>query len=202
MHSSSLRLATTREFPRGLFIDRWGTLCVTPRAGYAKRPSDIEFYPGALDALYQASRLGWNLYIIGNEDAVAFGHVTETEWQTIDAHIAEQLAGHGIKLTRSYASLEHPEVNGTPGQPSVFRLPETGAFYHALHNDRIELEKSWVIGDSTLELAAGWRADMRTLGVRTGNGLTDGELNVEPAAIVTDLAEAIACLIRAGAEAA
>ena len=59
-----------------------------------------------------------------------------------------------------------------------------------------------MIGDSTLELAAGWRADMHTLGVRTGNGLTDGELHVEPAAIVTDLAEAIACLARAGAEAA
>jgi histidinol phosphatase-like enzyme len=198
MHSHSLRLATTRDLPRGLFIDRWGTLCELPKGGFAKRPSDVEFTPGALDALFQASRVGWNLYLIGNEESVAFGHVSEAEWNKIDAHIADRLANHGVKLTRSYASLEHPDINGTPGQPSVFRLPETGAFYHALHNDRVELTKSWVIGDSTLELAAGWRADMRTIGL----GMADKELSVDPAIVVPTLADAIACLMRAGAEAA
>ena len=202
MHSHSLRLATTRDLPRGLFIDRWGTLCELPKGGFAKRPSDVEFTPGALDALFQASRVGWNLYLIGNEDSVAFGHVSEAEWNKIDAHIAYRLANHGVKLTRSYASLEHPDINGTPGQPSVFRLPETGAFYHALHNDRVELTKSWVIGDSTLELAAGWRADMRTIGVQSGLGMADKELSVDPAIVVPTLADAIACLMRAGAEAA
>lgn len=202
MHSTSLRLATTRDRPRGLFIDRWGTLCELPKGGFAKRPSEVEFTPGALDALFQASRVGWNLYLIGNEDSVAFGHVSEAEWKQIDAHIAESLAKHGVKLTRSYASIEHPDINGTPGQPSVFRLPETGAFYHAMHNDRVELTKSWVIGDSTLELAAGWRADMRTIGVQSGLGMSDKALSVDPAIVVPTLADAISCLMRAGAEAA
>ena len=70
MHSNNLRLATTRDLPRGLFIDRWGTLCELPPMGFAKRPSEVEFIPGVLDALYEATRLGWNLYIIGNEEAV------------------------------------------------------------------------------------------------------------------------------------
>lgn len=202
MHSNNLRLATTRDLPRGLFIDRWGTLCELPPMGFAKRPSEVEFIPGVLDALYEASRVGWNLYIIGNEEAVAHGHMTEAQWHAVDAHIVDTLRGHGVGLTRSYASLEVPEINGTPGQPSVFRLPETGAFFHALHNDKLDLAKSWVIGDSTLELAAGWRADLHTIGVRTGHGLTDGQLHVEPAIVVSDLPEAIACLRRAGAEAA
>ena len=87
-------------------------------------------------------------------------------------------------------------------QASVFRLPETGIFYHAQHNDDIELEKSWVIGDSTLELAAAWRAGMRYIGVRTGEAVRDKKLDVDPDLIVTDLPAALASLARAQAEAA
>ena len=78
-------LAHTREKPRGLFIDRWGTLLALPRSGFAKRPSEVEFLPGALDALFQAGRLGWKIYLIGNEDAVAFGDQTQAAWEKIEA---------------------------------------------------------------------------------------------------------------------
>ena len=196
------KLATTRENPRGLFIDRWGTLCALPASGLARRPSDVEFLPGALDALFRASRLGWNIYLIGNEDAVAFGALSMGAWKKIDAHIQAALSAHGVVLTRSYACLEHPEAGGPHAQPSVFRLPETGAFYHAMHNDGIDLSKSWVIGDSTIELAAAWRADLHSIGVRTGVALSDETLVVEPALLADDLASAIAALARAGAEAA
>jgi len=196
------RLATTRENPRGLFIDRWGTLCSLPASGFAKRPSDVEFLPGALDALFNASRLGWNIYVIGNEDSVAFGALSEAAWKKIDGHIQSSLIAHGIPLKRSYACLEHPEAGAPHAQPSVFRLPETGAFFHAMHNDGIDLSKSWVIGDSTIELAAAWRADLRSIGVRTGVALKDETLVVEPELMAEDLASAIAALTRAGAEAA
>ena len=195
-------LAHTRENPRGLFIDRWGTLLALPRGGYAKRPSELEFLPGALEALFHAGRLGWKIYLIGNEDAVAEGKQTRAAWEKIEARIAHQLGEFGVPLTRSYACLENGQGQGPRAQSSVFRLPETGVFYHAEHNDGLDLSKSWVIGDSTLELAAGWRADLHTMGVRTGHGLSDGQLHVEPAIIVADLPEAIACLRRAGAEAA
>lgn len=202
MQPRPTRLATTRENPRGLFIDRWGTLCALPASGLAKRPSDVEFLPGALDALFNASRLGWNIYVIGNEDGVAFGEVSEAAWQKVDDHIQSSMVAHGIPLKRSYACLEHPEAGGPHAQPSVFRLPETGAFYHAMHNDGIDLSKSWVIGDSTIELAAAWRAELHSIGVRTGLALSDATLAVEPALVAEDLAAAIAALTRAGAEAA
>jgi histidinol phosphatase-like enzyme len=162
----------------------------------------VEFLPGALDALFHAGQLGWNIYLIGNEDAVAFGELSEGAWKKIEAHIEDALRDHGIPLKRSYACLEHPETGGPHAQPSVFRLPETGAFYHAMHNDGIDLSKSWVIGDSTIELAAAWRADLHSIGVRTGVALGDETLSVEPAFIAEDLASAITALTRAGAEAA
>jgi len=202
MQPRPTRLATTREKPRGLFIDRWGTLCALPTGGFAKKPEDVEFLPGTLDALFRTGRLGWNIYLIGNEDAVAFGAQTEAAWKKVDDHIQARLREHGVPLTRSYACLEHPEGSGPHGQQSVFRLPETGVFFHAMHNDGLQLEKCWVIGDSTVELAAAWRANLHSVGVRTGLGLSDETFLVEPGLVTTDLTSALAALNRAGAEAA
>lgn len=202
MQPKSSSLPHTRLRPRGLFIDRWGTLLSLPKNGFLSNPDELEFLPGALDALFHASRLGWKIYLIGNEDAVAFGRQSQGEWQKIQTAIEAQLTETGIPLQRSYACLEHPEGKGVHEQPSVFRLPETGMFYHAQHNDDIELEKSWVIGDSTLELAAAWRAGLRYIGVRTGEAVRDQSFDVEPDLIVTDLPAALASLARAQAEAA
>jgi len=202
MQLNSSHLPHTRQRPRGLFIDRWGTLLGLPQDEFLKDPGDLEFLPGALDSLYHASRLGWNIYLIGNEDAVAHGRQSESAWNNIQAAIEERLSESGIPLKRSYACLDHPEGTGQHEQPSVFRLPETGIFQHALHNDDLELEKSWVIGDSTLELAAAWRAGLRYIGVRTGEAVLDKKLNVDDVLIVSDLPAALASLARAHAEAA
>ncbi|MFT4710240.1 MAG: HAD superfamily hydrolase (TIGR01662 family) [Bacteroidia bacterium] len=202
MQPNNSHLPHTRQRPRGLFVDRWGTLLAIPPSGYVKHPDELEFLPGALDSLYHAARLGWKIYLIGNEDAVAHGDLSESAWETIQVAIEERLLDSGIEVTRSYACLDHPEGKGAHEQPSVFRLPETGIFYHAQHNDDLHLEKSWVIGDSTIELAAAWRAGMRYIGVRTGQALGDKSLDVDPDLIVADLPAALASLSRAQAEAA
>ena len=195
-------LAHTRQQPRGLFIDRWGTLLERPSRGYAKRPAEVAFLPDTLDALYRASRLGWTIYLIGNEEQVGLGEMTEAAWRKVETHIEAVLADHGVPVTRSYACLDHPKGKRGFDQPSVFRLPETGIFYHAEHNDGIELAKSWVIGDSTIELGAAWRAELRTMGVRSGEAVLDGSLHVDPDLMAADLPAAIAALSRAQAEAA
>ena len=202
MQPTRSHLPHTRQTPRGLFIDRWGTLLSSPKDDFVKHPDELEFLPGALDSLYHAARLGWNVYLIGNEDAVGLGELSKSSWNAIQTAIEEHLSSSGIPLKRFYACLEHPEGSGPHAQPSLFRLPETGVFYHAFHNDGIQLEKSWVIGDSTIELAAAWRAGMRYIGVRTGKALGDGALHVDPDLVVTDLSSALACLARAQEEAA
>ena len=73
----------------------------------------------------------------------------------------------------------------------MYLLPNTGAFYHAAHNDGVDLGKSWVIGDNTLELVAGWRAGCRQAGVRTGRAVQDGAFNVDPEFICENVGEAI-----------
>lgn len=144
------------------------------------RLDHVEFTPGALDAMFHAGQAGWNLYLIGNEDAVAQGKLSEAKWKELRGALAQHLQAHGIPLKRFYACLDHPDGVKGHARDSVFLLPNTGVLYHAAQTDGIVLPQSWVIGDSSLELVAGWRAGCRLAGVRTGEGLADNQLHVEP----------------------
>jgi histidinol phosphatase-like enzyme len=173
-------LEGTVPAPRALFVDRWGTLLETPAAGFARTSEELRFLPGALDALFRASRAGWSIYLLGNEEAVAFGKLAAEAWSEVEKRMLTELYRAGVPVVRSYACIDHPE--GVPGRrnDSVYLLPNTGAFYHATHTDGVELGKSWVIGDSTLELVAGWRAGCRMAAVRTGVALSDRAFVVDP----------------------
>jgi D-glycero-D-manno-heptose 1,7-bisphosphate phosphatase len=186
----------TRPRPRGLFIDRWGTLLRLPARGHARSAGEVEFVDGALDALFHASLERWNIYLIGNEDAVAHGKVSRKAWGQIDSAILTRLSEHGARVLRSYVCLDDPRgAKAEHTQESVYRLPNTGAFYHAMHNDDLDLGASWVIGDSSLELVAGWRAGLRQVGVRTGLAVEDGAYEVTPEFYANDLTSALAELL-------
>jgi D-glycero-D-manno-heptose 1,7-bisphosphate phosphatase len=172
-------LEGTVPLPHGVFVDRWGTLLETPAAGFARHPDELRFLPGSLEALFRASRSGWRIYLIGNEDPVARGRLAEADWKSVEAALLARIAAAGIPLARNYACIDHPQGIAGRRNDSVFLLPNTGAFYHAAHTDGLELAKSWVIGDSTLELVAGWRAGCRLAAVRTGEALRDREFEVE-----------------------
>ncbi len=185
---------TTRR-PRGLFVDRWGTLLVAPEGGHGRGASDVVFVDGVLQALFRATRRGWRLYLIGNEEAVACGAVPERAWEALQEALLAGLAGAGVALQRDYTCAVHPEGTAARRGDSVYALPNTGAFYHAAHTDGIQLDRSWVVGDSTLELAAGWRAGLRLAGVTSGQGLRDGQLDVEPELVGATLTEVLETLL-------
>jgi D-glycero-D-manno-heptose 1,7-bisphosphate phosphatase len=190
-------LPGTEQPVRGLFVDRWGTLLQGPPR-YAFDPE--RFVPGAVDALFRAQQVGWTVYLIGNEDAVARGRVSNGTWKRFEEDLLGHLCGHGVMVARNYACLEHPDGRSPHGRPSVFLLPDTGLLYHAAQVDAVHLGRSWVIGDSSLELTAGGRAGCRTLGVRTGEAFRDGFMEVEPDAVAEDLTEALMLLTQSAAQ--
>ncbi len=165
---------------KGIFIDRWGTLFERPRKGYLSSFERVNFTAGALDALFLAGQAGWNLYLVGNEDSVAFGDLSQQKWESFETAMLNNLRKQGIVITRNYACLDNPKGKAPHNNESVFQFPNTGTFHHAAQVDGIDLGQSWVIGDSSLELVAGWRANCRLASVRTGEALGDGHFPVEP----------------------
>jgi phosphoglycolate phosphatase-like HAD superfamily hydrolase len=105
-------------------------------------------------------------------------------------------------VVRSYACLDHHEGRGAHQRRSVFQLPDTGVFYHASQHDGVALNESWVVGDTTLDLAGGERAGCKVAAVRSGKGLRDAELEVEPGLWgerLCDVVDALAIALRRAA---
>ena len=188
-------LPGTNPAPRGIFIDLWGTLLLEPPKGEKKSASNLQFHEGALEAMYLAHRSNWLLYLIGNEFDVAHGRLSDDEWNDINTELCAQISGEGIRIQRQYICLDHPEGVGAHAFDSVFQLPNTGLLYHAMHNDSIELSKSWIVGDSTVELVSGWRAGCKLAGVRTGQAVEDGQFEVTPNFTAGNLSEALLALL-------
>jgi D-glycero-D-manno-heptose 1,7-bisphosphate phosphatase len=190
-------LPGTRPAPRGLFVSLWGTLATPAGAGPARRFQEAEFTLGAVNALFRACQAGWLIYLLGNQPAVARGKVSEAEWHELERAILAHLAEHGVRVERTYFCIDDP-VGGVRGRrkDSVYRLPNTGPFYHAVHTDRIELRRSWVLGDTTEVLVAGWRAGLRMVGLRSGAGLADAAFEVTPDFHAADLREAVTELLQ------
>ena len=177
---------------RGIFVSRNGgllgaALAKARRAG----PPERACCPHALRLLFRAGQRGWNLYLIGNEDEVAKGRISDAAWESFEARLLATLSGEGIPLVRHYVCLDHPKGKGRHRRDSVFRFPNTGALFHAAQEDGIELRESWLLSSDSDELAAGWRAGCRTgrVGLEADRA---AKLMVEPDLVARDLASALA----------
>ncbi len=163
--------------PRGLFISRLGGLIQPTKGGSPKTIASTRFAEGALNALFAAGQCGWNIYVVGNEDAVAHGRTSPEAFAKFDEELCAHLRSLGIPLKRHYASTVAPDGKGPQCNESVFRFPNTGCFYHAQQEDGIELRSSWILSSDVQELAAGWRAGIRC--GRIGGVEREGGLVVE-----------------------
>ncbi len=197
MHSPHARRRTSRPIPgaeqplRGLFIDRFGTLLESPGAAGFRSFSPAHVPTAAVDTLFRLSRNGWRVYLVGNEDAVARGKVSDEQWSEFERELMGHLLQRGVEIARNYACLDDVNGKGAHQKLSVFRFPDTGVFFHAQQFDGVDLRRSYLIGDSTLEIAAAARAGLKTIGVRTGFGCRDESLAVAPDILVADVVEAL-----------
>lgn len=202
MHPPLPRRRTSRPIPgaeqptRGLFIDRFGTLLESPGAAGFRDFDPAHIQNAAIDTLFRLSRNGWNVYLVGNEDAVAMGKVSDEQWLRFESELLAHVARRGVAVARNYACLDDVTGKGAHKKLSVFRFPDTGVFFHAQQVDGIELRHSYLIGDSTLEVAAASRAGLKTIGVRTGFGCRDESLAVAPDVLVDDVVAALGLFLR------
>jgi histidinol phosphatase-like enzyme len=179
--------------PRGLFVSRWKALLSARGLEELPRLEAHSLAHDVLPLLFRASQRGWLVYLIGNEPGVASGRVSDERWEAFRGELEVLLTGQGIPLRRHYACLEDPHGKGKHKKDSVFQFPNTGALYHAAQEDGIELSESWLVSADTDELAAAWRAGVRTLALEwpAGPGLRASELQVEPARRANGICEGL-----------
>jgi D-glycero-D-manno-heptose 1,7-bisphosphate phosphatase len=147
-----------------VFLDRDGTINV--EINYLHRPADLTFIPGAPEAIARLNAAGLLVVVVTNQAGIARGYYTENDMRALHQELVRLLARHGAAVDAFYHCPHHPDFSG----PCRCRKPEPGMLLDAARRYEIDLRKSWLVGDTAGDLAAGQAAGCRTILVRTGYG--------------------------------
>lgn len=161
-----------------VFLDRDGTLMRD--VDYCGDPGKVEVFPQAGEALRRLKEKGYKLIVITNQSGIGRGYFTESEYRAVEAEFARQL-GDGL-IDASYHSPDLPTTN------SVRRKPGPGMIFEAQGDHRLDLRRSFLIGDKASDIGCGRNAGVRTILVQTGYGA--GEANCGADWIARDIAHA------------
>lgn len=161
-----------------IFLDRDGTLMRD--VDYCGDPAEVEVFPQAPETLRGLKQNGYKLIVITNQSGIGRGYFTEAGYRAVEAEFLRQL-GDGL----IDASYHCPDL---PGSNSVRRKPGPGMIFEAQHDHRLDLRRSFMIGDKASDIGCGRNAGTRTILVQTGYGA--GETNCGADWIARDLAHA------------
>jgi D-glycero-D-manno-heptose 1,7-bisphosphate phosphatase len=142
---------------------------------------------------------GLKLVVVTNQSGIGRGYYTEDDMHRVNRRLLELLAPAGVRFEAVYFA---PEA---PGQPSRGRKPNPQFLFDARETQRIDLKRSFMVGDKRADLECGWNAGVRqSILVRTGYG---GELepklgsDAHRTVVVEDLAAAAEWILQSiGAE--
>lgn len=152
-----------------VFLDRDGTINV--EKDYLCCPEDFEFYPGVPLALKKLKESGYFLIVVTNQSGVARGYFSLAEVDALHNHLQKKLHEFGTGVDGFYICPHHPEQgSGEYRKQCDCRKGKPGLLLKAAADFRIDMSKSYMIGDKLADIEAGIRAGCRPVLVLTGYG--------------------------------
>jgi histidinol-phosphate phosphatase family protein len=142
---------------KAAFLDRDGVLNrKAPEGQYVTRWEEMEFLPGAREAIRSLNQAGYFVVVVSNQRCVAKGLITASELEVMHARMRDEFAAAGARIDAIY----YCPHNFQP--PCSCRKPQPGMLLEAARTYDLDLAESWMIGDSGHDVQAGKSAGCRT----------------------------------------
>lgn len=154
---------------------------------YCGDPARVEVFPNAGGALRQLKRAGYRLIVVTNQSGIGRGYFTDKAYRAVEREFLRQL-GNGL-IEATYYCADLPETN------SSRRKPAPGMIFEAQRDHRLDLARSYFIGDKSSDIECGRNAGVRTVLVQTGYGAH--EINCRADFVARDLAHAAEIILGA-----
>lgn len=137
-----------------VFFDRDGTLNVDH--GYTFRPDDLQWQPGAIEAIRRTNDSGALAIVVTNQAGIARGRYSEEQMHAFHAHMQNDLRARGAHIDAFYHAPYHgdgviPEL-ALANHPD--RKPRPGMLRRALAEWPIDVQHSIMLGDSEHDVSA------------------------------------------------
>ena len=150
-----------------VFLDRDGTLNEDP--GYLGDPNHLKLFPHTGEALsILKNELDFKLIVISNQSGIARGLISREMVDSVNSKINEILKADDVAIDSFYYCPSHPDFNTK--DECRCRKPSPEMVFKAAEDLKIDLTKSYFVGDSVTDIECGINAGLKTILVKTGYG--------------------------------
>ncbi|MDR4499431.1 MAG: HAD family hydrolase [Candidatus Scalindua sp.] len=163
-----------------VFLDRDGT--INKDTGYVHKPEDLLILPGVIKGLQLLSYC--KLFIITNQSGIGRGYFTKEEFFTFNNLLVKNLNDNNITIIETYYCPHKPDAGCDCRKPRIKHLKDAEKKY------KIDLSRSYVIGDQASDIEMGRKGGCKTMLVLTGHGEKHHKnFTLKPDIIVNNLYE-------------
>ena len=168
-----------------VFIDRDGVIVEDP--GYVHKFEDFKIIKNAIEGLKLLK--DYKLIIVTNQSGIGRGIYTTNDFLKFNNHLIKELEKNKIKIAKTYCCPHKPEDNCECRKPRIKFLNDAEKEF------KVDLKKSFVIGDRKSDFELGRNAGCKTIHVMTGNGIHARD-DVKPDYFAEDLFDAAKWIIK------
>lgn len=155
-----------RNKQTAVFLDRDGT--INKYKGFIRRPEEFELIPGVASAIRRLNEAGYLVIVATNQPVIARGETTVEGLNEIHNKMETLLGNEGAYVDGIYYCPHHPHKGYEGEVPELkidceCRKPKPGLLLKAAQDFNIDLNESYMIGDSENDIAAGYNAGCKTI---------------------------------------
>ena len=176
-----------RDSSKAVFLDRDGT--INEFVEYLSDPDKFVFIPGAIEGLKLLKEAGYKLIVTTNQPGIGLGYFSAEDFYRVTRKMLKACDAAGVPIDKVYFCPERAT------DVSDFRKPATGMIERARQQEGIDVSRSFVVGDMTIDLEFARRAGCRSVLVQTGHGGKDARFNVAPDLVAPDLLAAARMIV-------
>ena len=199
LKSGLIQSKNLKNKQRAIFLDRDGTMNVSK--GFISKADDLELIPGTIEAIKDINKSGALAIVITNQPVIARGECSFEELHNIHNKLKTLLGEKGVFVDDIFYCPHHPDKGFEGELPELkfdceCRKPKTGMIEEAVEKYNIDLSKSYMVGDSTMDLEMARNAGIKSVLVNTGFAGDDGKYDRSCDIEAEDLLDAVEKIIK------
>jgi D-glycero-D-manno-heptose 1,7-bisphosphate phosphatase len=158
---------------KAVFLDRDGVINRKPPEGqYVTCWEEMHFLPRVAEAIALLTGAGYCVFVVSNQRGVAKRLLTQGELESIHQRMCQELARAGAAITRVYYCPHEKQP------PCSCRKPAPGMLLSAAQAHQLDLNSSWMIGDSDVDVTAGRNAGCKTVRITKRDQIRKGRADL------------------------
>lgn len=180
-----------------IFLDRDGT--INRYSGYILDRKDLVLLDGVASAIKKINSSEYLCIVVTNQPIIARGESSIENLNKIHAHLQTLLGREGAYVDDILYCPHHPD-KGFDGEVAEYKIdcdcrkPKPGMVKKAAKRYNLDLEASFMVGDSWRDIELGENAEMHTCLVESGEAVEDSH-SVHPELVAKDLQKAVEIII-------